>query len=118
MDRFLSATISAINRHGSACTYISTSAPVYSIETKKAESTDTEYSVTMYKKHIKANQYNYPNLIGKDAALFYLANNALGFNLKINDKIVHNGSEYTVDSIFEHVAKGSVALFRILAVKA
>lgn len=117
MNRFLQASISAINRHGSSCTYVSQSAPIYNIETKKAQSTSTEVTVTMYKKHLKANQYNYPNLVGKDAAMFYLANNSLTFSLKINDKIVSNGVEYTVDAFYEHVANGQVVMYRILAVK-
>ena len=84
---FLRITDQALARHGSLGTYIRVSAGVYNIETATQTNTTTEYSIQMYKKHIKANQYNYPALIGKDIALFYISANALEFTPKIRDKI-------------------------------
>ena len=71
----------------------------------------------MYKRHIRANQYNYPNLIGQDAALFYLANNNLKFTPAIRDKIIVGSRTYVIDNITEHRASGQIALYKILAVK-
>lgn len=115
---FLKASVDAINLHGNSYTFTSVSAGVYNIETGKTTNTSTNYTVAMYKKHLKANQYNYPNLIGKDAALFYLANNSLLFAPKPNDKIVDGSSTYIVDAVYEHRAKNAIVLFKILAVKA
>lgn len=118
MNRFLQATINAINTHGSAYTYTSVGAGVYNIETGTATSTDTTYNMVMYKKHLKATQYNYPSLVGKDTAMFYLANNLLAFTPKANDKIIDGVNTYVVDSFYEHRALGEIALIKILAVKA
>lgn len=118
MERILRATINAVNTHGSSYTYTSVSAGVYNIETGTSSNTSVNYTVVMYKRHIKATQYNYPSLVGKDTAMFYLANNSLGFEPKANDKIVDGTSTYIVDSVFEHRARGQIALIKILAVKA
>lgn len=118
MNRFLQATINAINTHGSSYTYTSVGAGVYNIETGTATSTDTTYNLVMYKKHLRATQYNYPSLVGKDTAMFYLPNNSLAFVPKTNDKIIDGTSTYIVDSIYEHRALGEIALIKILAVKA
>lgn len=118
MNLFLKATIDSINLHGETYTYTSVATGVYDIETGKSVNTSTNYSVAMYKKHIKASQYNFPNLVGKDSAMFYLANNNLAFAPKPNDKIIDGVSVYVVDSFYEHRAKGSVVLLKIVAVKA
>ena len=89
----------------------------YNIETGSTTNTNTDYSVKMYKRHIRANQYNYPNLIGQDAATFYLVNYALVFTPAIRDKITVDSKTYTIDSITEHRANGSIVLYKILAIK-
>lgn len=117
MNLFLKATIDAINQHGETYTYTAVSAGVYNIETGKATNTSVDYDVAMYKKQIRANQYNYPNLIGKESAIFYLANNNLAFLPKPNDSILADGGTYVVDSVYEHRAKNQLVLLKILAVK-
>lgn len=118
MNIFLKATTDAINLHGETYTYTSVSAGIYDIETGKSTNTSADYSVAMYKQHIKATQYNFPNLVGKDSAIFYLANNNLVFEPKPNDKIVDGSNTYIVESVYEHRAKNQVVLLKILAVKA
>jgi hypothetical protein len=71
----------------------------------------------MYKRHIRANQYNYPNLIGQDAALFYLVNYNLVFTPTVRDKILIDSQVYNVDSITEHRANGAIVLYKILALR-
>ena len=117
MDRYLAIALRAINTHGKTCTYSVVSEGTYNIETSSATNTETSYSVKMYKKHIRANQYNYPNMIGKDSAVFYLANNSLSFVPTSTDKITFNSKIYTVDSVTEHAADGLVILYKILAVR-
>lgn len=116
-NAFLVSTIRQIEKHGQTMTYKAVTESAYNIETGSSTNTDTDYAVKMYKKHIRANQYNYPNLIGQDAALFYLANNKLQFVPNVRDKIVVDSKSYVIDNITEHRANGVIVLYRILAVK-
>lgn len=117
MDKYLSITLKAINQHGRTCTYSKVTEGTYNIETGSTTNTETDYSVKMYKKHIRASQYNFPNMIGRDSALFYLVNNNLSFVPAIKDKITIDSVIYTIDSITEHAADGLVILYKILTVK-
>lgn len=117
MDRYLAITLQAINTNGKLCTYTAVTEGSYNIETATTVNTETSYSVKMYKKHIRASQYNFPNLIGRDSALFYLPNSNLSFVPAPKDKIVIDNITYTVDSITEHSAHGIVVLYKILTTK-
>jgi hypothetical protein len=117
MDRYLSITLKAINQHGKSCTYSVVTEGSYNIETGSTTNNETAHTVKMYKKHIRASQYNFPNMIGRDSALFYLANHALTFVPAPKDKITINAVTYTVDSVTEHSADGLVILYKILTVK-
>ena len=117
MDRYLSALLKAMSQHGRLCTYSSVVEGSYNIETGSVTNTETTYSVKTYKKHIRATQYNFPNMIGRDSALFYIANNNLAFVPKVKDKITIDNVVYNIDSIIEHSADGLVILYKILTVK-
>ena len=117
MNQFLISTKSFIDTNGISCTYTAVQEGAYNVETGSTTNTETAYTVKMYKKHLKANQYNYPNLVGRDAAMFYLVNYNLGFTPAVRDKITLGSDTYTVDSIQSHAAEGAVVLFRIIAVK-
>lgn len=117
MDKYLAITLRAINQHGKTCSYITVTEGSYDIETGSTINTETTYSVKMYKKHIRASQYNFPNMIGRDSALFYLANDNLSFVPTSKDKIIIDGVTYTIDSITEHAADGLVILYKILTMK-
>lgn len=117
MNQFLISTKSFIDTNGISCTYTVVQEGAYNVETGSTTNTETAYTVKMYKKHLKANQYNYPNLVGKDAAMFYLVNDSLTFTPAVRDKITFSGVTYNIDSIQEHSALGVVILYRIVAVK-
>ena len=117
MDRYLAIVLRALNTHGKTCSYLAVTEGNYNIETGSTTNTETSYSVKMYKRHIRASQYNFPNMIGRDSALFYLANNSLSFVPAVKDKITFDNVTYTVDSITEHAADGLVILYKILTVK-
>lgn len=118
MNKFLQASKAAINRHGSTCSYIKVQAGTYDVSTGSVTNTETTLSLKAYKKHTKATQFSYPNLIGKDIALFYIAADSfVDFIPDCNDKITYGTGTYTVDSVQEHSALGSVVLYRILAIK-
>lgn len=117
MDKYLAIILRAITQHGQTCSYTVVTEGVYDVETSSTSNTDTSYSIKMYKKHLRANQFNFPNMIGRESALFYLANNKLTFTPAIKDKITINNIVYSVDSITEHSANGAIVLYKILAVK-
>lgn len=117
MNRFLQSTVNQIKTHGTSCTYTSKGVQVYNPATSKSTSTDVAHTVVMYPKHIRANQYNYPTLVGKEVIMFYLANSELGFTPKIGDYITFNSTRYQVDSFQSHTALGDVCLYRIVAAK-
>ena len=115
---FLTITKQALAIHGVLGTYVRVSAGVYNVETGTKVDTTSNHSVQMYKKHIKASQYNYPNLIGTDSAVFYVASDSLSFLPSVKDKITYNGEQYKIVSYAEHIARGQVVLYKILATKA
>ncbi len=117
MDKYLGISLRAINTHGKTCSYTIVTEGTYNIETGSTTNTETSHSVKMYKRHIRASQYNFPNMIGRDSALFYLANNKLSFVPAVKDKITIDSITYTVDSVTEHAADGLVILYKILTVK-
>ena len=113
---FLTATQGAIYRHGIDLVYKKITTGTYNVETGEPTITSATYTCRMYPKHISANQYSYPDLIGKDAVMFYLANANLGFTIKVNDEITYKSKQYKVQSYQEHMADGAVVLYKIVAV--
>lgn len=116
-NQFLLSTSKMIKMHGSPMTYIQVQEGTYNIETGSTTNTTINYTVTMYKKHLKTDQYNYPDLIGRSAAMFYLANNELEFTPAVRDKIVVNNETFEVQSLMEHVAKGQLILYKLVAAR-
>lgn len=117
MNPFLQSSIKLIARNGLVVTYKSASASAYNPSTGKTEVTYADYMRTAYPKQIKANQFNFPSLIGKDVVLFYIANSSLGFVPKVSDVIVYKSVQYRVTEIIETVAHGEIVLYRLLGVK-
>jgi len=110
------ATARALGKHGQDCTYTSVTQGTYDIETGGITNTTTDYTVRTYKNHIRATQYHYPSLIGKDSALFLFAGLGLAFTPKVEDLIALAGKTYKVNSIEEHAAFGTLALYKIVGV--
>lgn len=117
MNAFLQSSIKLISRSGVDVTFISTGVSTYNVETGKNQTIDSQFTVKSYPKQIVATQYFYPDLIGKDSILFYLANNQLGFVPKAGDSILYKSMKYRVQSIQETVAHGDIVLYRLLTVK-
>jgi hypothetical protein len=117
MNPFLKASIRGINKHGIAASYIEVAQGVFDPETLGVVNTETTRAVTVFQSSIKVNQYNYPNLVGKEVCMFYLANNSLVFNPKVRDKITYSGSTYTIENLERHTANGEVVLFTFVASK-
>jgi len=116
-NEYLRSSVYHVNKHGKLTDYKVVTEGTYNVETGTTTNTETTFNLKIYKKHFKANQYNYPNLVGKDLAMFYIANHNIGFTPKIRDKIIYDSDEYLIDSIQEHSALGVVCLYRVIAVK-
>lgn len=115
-NAFIQATSRAIDRHGISAVYKVITEGAYNVDTGSVTNTETSYNIKMYLKHIKANQFNYPNMIGKDAGLFYILGYNLSFVPSASDLIVFQNKTYKVDSIQSHAANGEIVLYRVLAV--
>ena len=105
-----------IDLHGLELEYRSKINSVYDVETGSTTETINSFYVNMYPKNIQANQMHYPSLIGKTVCMFYVLANPL-FTPKLQDVVIYNSSEYTIDSIQSHVASGSLVLYRLIGVK-
>lgn len=114
MNQFLLATKQLIALNGESCTYVKVTTGTYNTATGTVTNTETTTAVTVYRKHIKATQYNYPNLIGKDAVLLYLSADSILDVPTVNDKFSFGSDSYTVDSVQEHRAFNEVVLYRIV----
>lgn len=119
MNRFLLQTIQMISLNGLDVTYksIQGDSGSYNVETGLVTRTSTSYTIRSYPKHIKASQYNFPDLVGKQVCMFYIANNSLAFQIKFQDEIVYNSVTYKVQTWDEHFAEGSLCLYRVVCTK-
>lgn len=113
-----SGTSRLITKHGVDIEYVVVSEGAYNVETGTTENTTISTPIRSYPKRLKITQYNYPNLIGKQAIEFLVVGSALTSPPKTNDKIVYNLDEYNVESFVSYVAYGEVKLLSILAIKA
>jgi len=117
MNQFLTSTVYFITRHGVDIVYKARWTQVYNPATSTATVTENSYSIKAYPKHIRASQYSFPEFIGKDVVMFYVANFGLSFTPKAGDEITLNSSVYKVTSLQSHAAQGEVCLYKIVAVK-
>lgn len=117
MNLFLDASVRAMNRHGIPLNYAVITDGAYNVETGTLQQVRTNYELKMYPKQIQANSYNFPNLIGKDVCMFYLANYNLPFVPSLGDEITYNGKVFVVQSYQEHAAQGQIVLYRVVGSK-
>ena len=110
-------TTRLITKHGVDVQYVVVTEGEYNIETSTTDNTVTSTTIRAYPKRLKITQYNYPNLIGKQAVEFLVAGGTLLTPPRTNDKIVYDGDEYNVDSFISIVAYSEVKLLKILTVK-
>ena len=116
MNQFLKATQEAIARNGVQITYKKKGNSTYNPDTGLVTSTDVDYVITSYPKHIRASQFHYPDLIGKESYMFYIAGEQV-FTPAVADSILFDSFLYKVDSIQKHFAAGVTCLYRVIAVK-
>lgn len=118
MQEFLRAAKAAILRHGHTVTFIRVSTPVYNRFAGTSASTETTSTIKAYPRQVVANQYNSPNMIGKELIEFYIyAPDIASIAPKPNDRITFSGADYTIFQVREHRADTAVLLYKALAVK-
>lgn len=87
-----------IAQFGTECTYKRITQGVYDVETSSVANTEVSKTLMMYPKHIIANQYHFPSLIGKEVITFHVTSTDLGYEPKVNDLISYNSKTYKVNS--------------------
>ncbi len=117
MNNFMSSALGLIKRNGVSSSYKVITEGAYDIETSSVVTTEVTHTVILYRKHIRANQYNFPDLVGKETAIFYLSNADISFSPKPNDIIVSGGDTFTVQSVIEYNARGQLVFYKLVSVK-
>ncbi len=117
MNPFISSAKQLITLHGVSCTYTTVTEGTYDVETGSVTNTESTLTITSYPKQVKVNQYNYPNLIGKVVTEFLCLATDFTSTPNPRDKIVHDGSTYSVEQVRTHQANGEKVLYKILACK-
>lgn len=117
MNPFLQSSKRLIARNGVAMKYCVVGATSYNVETGTNTASETEHNIISYPKQINASQYHFPDLIGKESCMFYLANDALLFTPKVGDFIKYKTLKFRISSIQETVAHGAIVLYRLIGVK-
>ena len=117
MNQFLVSASTMVNQHGETCTYTKVTEGTYNVSTGSVTNTETAYTIKAYRKQIKATQYNYPNLVGKNALLVYMAPSTSVGTPEPNDRVTFGSDVFTVDSVQGHIANGEVCLYRLVCVK-
>lgn len=109
-----------IDRHGVTVSYLKQSGQVYDPATRKVTSSVITTELKAYPKQIRANTYNYPDLVGQEVIMFYFKAKDLVGNTALSktDSISYKGSVYKISSYSEHMFQGELQLYRVLAVKA
>lgn len=118
MNQFLTIAKQAILMHGEPCTYSKVTTGSYDVNTGMVTNSESSSLITAYRKHIRANQYNYPNLVGKDAIIAYITADSIVGLPSVNDKLTFGSTTYTASSIQEHRALNELVLYRIACYKA
>lgn len=111
MNPFVVSVHKLINRQGTDHEYSST-VTTRDNATRDVITTKTTSTFKMWPKQIKATQYNYPNLVGKDVVQFHVGVHD-NFEPKTGDFV--NG--YRITEIVTTMARGEIVFYRLLGVK-
>lgn len=114
---FITSAKKLIYRQGTSVSYISVTTGAYNVETGSVTNTEVTTSIIAFPKRVKVNNYNYPNLVGKEVLEFLIVCEDLPSAPKTSDKISYKGNVYTVESYIEAMARGELVIYKIIASK-
>ena len=117
MNPFIQAAKELVYPNGLTVTYKSISEPTYDVESGEVQSTAVETTLKAFPKAFRASLYSLPSLIGKNVSEWLVVAPDLPSSPKPLDKILKGTEVHTVETYSEHVAEGTVVLYKIIAVK-
>lgn len=117
MNQFMASAQRMLTIHGNPVTYKAVTKGAYNIETGSTVNSETDYSVTAYKKQLKSNQFQFPNLINKELAEFLICPVSMQAIPAPKDYIQDGTSKYVVESIKEYRTNGEIVLYSIVTSK-
>ena len=117
MNRFLISTKRQIAKHGIDVDFISVQEGTYDVDTSIVVNTETTTTIKAYPVTVVANQYNFPNLIGREVIKFLIAGDALTTKPAPMDKLVYKSNTYTIEQQQDYTALGEVCMQHLIAVK-
>lgn len=115
---FAQAIDRAINTHGQSLVYKSVNIGNYSAASGSVTTTETSIILNGYPRQVVANQFNMPNLIGKEIVEFYFQGSDFGAIVpKVNDIVVLNGINYGVTQLRSYRTNGQIVMYKLLAIR-
>lgn len=114
---FLQAVKDSVYSHGVDITFVTVTEGTYDTATGSVTNTEVNTTVKAFPKNVRTNQYNLPNLIGKQVTEFLIVPTDLAVKPNPQDKVIRGGITYTVDSVKEHAAQGEVVLLKVIVYK-
>ena len=117
MNPFIQAAKELVYPNGLTIIYKSISEGSYDYETGQVTNTSVETTIKAFPKVLKPSLYSYPSLVGKSASEWLVVASDLPSSPKPLDKILKGTEVHTVETYSEHVAEGTVVLYKIIAVK-
>lgn len=114
---FLEAAKACVYPNGLSITFIRTVEGTYDTATGSVTNTEVSTSLIAFPKKVKTNQYNFPNLVGREVKEYLIVASDLANAPQPMDKVTQGSTVYTVDSVSEHVALGEVVLYKVIVYK-
>ncbi len=117
MNDFILASKELIYKNGVDVTFVTVTEGAYDSDTGSVTNTEVETTVKGYPKNVKANTFNYPNLVGKEATEWLVVASDLSTIPTPQDKVKRGSKVYSVDSVRDIVAEGESVIYKVLVVK-
>lgn len=117
MNPFIHSAKKLIYKQGTGISYSNVTTGAYNVELGSVVNTQITTNVIAFPKNVKVNNYNYPNLVGKEVLEFLVVCEDLPKQPSTSDKISYKGNVYTVESYVEVMARGELVIYKIVASK-
>lgn len=117
MNDFILASKELIYKNGVDVTFITVTEGAYDSDTGSVTNTEVETIIKGYPKNVKANTFNYPNLVGKEVTEWLVVASDLSTIPTPQDKVKRGSKVYSVDSVRDIVAEGESVIYKVLVVK-